>query len=102
MAVGERLCQYRAGALGVGVGLAVRLGEERRHGLEGEPRMHRLRAVTEKRCHVVLLHGVTRLDHQPPTRAQAGAHEMLPHRTERQQRRNACALGAHLAIGENE
>ena len=98
-----RLCLRGQRTFHVSIRLAVcRFREQRRNGLERQPRKYRFGAVTDQRRHVMLLHDISRLDHDADFRAKTCAHEMLTDRAQRQQCRNRHTLGARLAIADDQ
>ncbi len=51
---------------------------------------------------MVLLDGVAYFHHEPHAGAQPGTHQMLTHRAEGEQRGNGRAVGADLAVADDE
>ena len=83
------------------LGQAV-LRDQLRERLEHHVRVDRGRAVADQRREVVDLARLAGLEHEAGLQARALADEVVVHPGDRQQRRDRHALGAEVAVGEDE
>ena len=70
--------------------------------LEHHVRVDRGRAVADQRRELVHVARLARLDHEPGLQARALAHEVVVHRRDGEQRRDRDAVGADVAVGEDQ
>ena len=79
-----------------------RFGEHGRHRIEREPGVHGLGAVRNERCDMVRVEGVACLYHEAHARAKSGAHEMMTHGTQCQERGDRCAAWSSFLVTQHE